>query len=607
MESLSHGNLFEKWWLFSNETYAFTRNVVQWLSFCLTLPNIFINIFFLYSLFTTEELRITSFYPVGVQTFVAILVELSNAIVLTWRIAFDFDVYRSKYSHQSELSKTLREVLSGWGEAGVSCTAMFVRRNLMNYTLGVTSLAVAVERYLAVCQPFVYKTFVKENWNKRQCAILTLLILLPVSLAGVVKIVKHVHADSSFGDLTCAVVIQEPETVEHWVSFLLYFVTPACVCGALHYNTVKGLSEMKSNQSQNKALIRTIIITWLAWIVLWLPDFVIATIFAFEAERGTIMFVLIPITFAVKSLYTQIGPVLIIATYRPFRDRSQLILNTIRNCLMSPSDGSSKSARNSLNNRSENDQQVSPEQSIQRSGNKIKLLFPLLFVVSFLVLGLTLSIHYVILPSSSRFSEVAKQHRMVSNKLISSRQNLFDAMNAFKLDPRIHCSEARGNLNWRFKRCLLLRNDNIERDFSEQKQDCKLHDTTLAYPRSMSEASSIREFYLSKLEEHAQCSSLDVPLPLGFDSSTYASTLKSVDGKFYIWTDSPNERILVNGSWTQSLTGQPIHLDIPTDSIRLVHHLKYSLDLLCYPSKGSPFHFCSHEATRFCHVCFKEI
>ena len=59
--------------------------------------------------------------------------------------------------------------------------------------MSMTFLVIAVERYLAVCHPIAYQTYVMESWNKRQCAFLIVLILVPLSLLVVVKIYRIVQ------------------------------------------------------------------------------------------------------------------------------------------------------------------------------------------------------------------------------------------------------------------------------------------------------------------------------------------------------------------------------------------------------------------------------
>ena len=63
--------------------------------------------------------------------------------------------------------------------------------------------------------------------------------------------------------------------LNHWIGFILFFITPAIVCGCLHWGTVEGLKSMKSNEKQNRSLTYAIIGSWLAWIVLCLPEYIV--------------------------------------------------------------------------------------------------------------------------------------------------------------------------------------------------------------------------------------------------------------------------------------------------------------------------------------------
>ena len=136
-----------------------------------------------------------------------------------------------------------------------NCAAVFVGYNLMNYTIGATSLSTAFERFLAVIHSFSYKKYVEESWNKKQCVLMTLIILLPLMIILGLKIYK-IATGFGFGDLTCAINMDEISGAQHLTQLLLCFLGPLIVCGVLHYITLKGIANLQTNKEQNKSLVK---------------------------------------------------------------------------------------------------------------------------------------------------------------------------------------------------------------------------------------------------------------------------------------------------------------------------------------------------------------
>ena len=114
---------------------------------------------------------------------------------------------------------------------------------------------------------------------------------------------------------------------------MFHFIVPVLVCGWLHRQTTHGLSKLKQNQSQNANLSRVIIISWVAWVILWSPDFIINTVVSMLKQQNLVFMILGTLSSFFKGLYLQLNPILITATYKPIRDRVGLLKNRLKNCL----------------------------------------------------------------------------------------------------------------------------------------------------------------------------------------------------------------------------------------------------------------------------------
>ena len=593
---------FEKVLVATGTTFSLFRRSVQWINFFLVPPNILINIYFIWLLCSTDELRIMSFFPIAVQASVAISVEIANSFILLWRIAFDFDIYRNHYYHRSETARTVRAILSTTGLEKIGfCIALFLRQYLANYTTGVTSMAVAVERYLAVCHPFVYRIYIKKSWNKMQCAILAFVMLVPISAISSVKIFEIFNVESDSGQTYCDMQMATANAKEVLTGFVLYFILPVVICGALHYKTIKGLTQLQSNEAQNKLLSRVILFSWTAWVFLWTPDFAVSVISSMAQETYLIINMMSVVSFALKGFFLQINPVLIIANYRPIRERVRALIEAAK--LWFLKEDGMENEKDFLNDQNTTIKTTMDENT--KIENRIKILFTAFSVFLAVVFGLTCSVHFSNGSNVVKVSETSSIFRTASNNLIGCRQNILDGLKLHRKDPQFLCRDLNGTISWKFKRCFVFRHNAAKLNFTEQVSNCKHTELTAVFPRYMDEVRYLVDFYKFMSEDLMGCSSLqDQPLPLGFDTPTYASILTSVDNKYYIpekfrSEDLPHSR--------EDPNQQPVDLSVPMEFLRMGYHVLYDLELLCYSNHHSAFKFCSRQAKRKCHMCFKDL
>ena len=377
---------------------------------------------------------------------------------------------------------------------------------------------------------------------------------------------------------------------ENWVQVTSYFLLPFIACGFMHYKTVKGLNDLQHNLEQNRSLVKAIIATWVAWLVLWTPAIVASSLKATISHWTPQMFLFQLVCLSVKSLYVQVNTLLILAVYKALRDRITDYVKSIANCFFKTGHGFKIRERNALAGAQSN--QI--EQPVTRKkSHKIPIL-----VLGFLCISTALQYFSVnnasaVSEMSTQLSKVAKLKLSQSGKLIKMRQRM---LNAATKDPRINCSDERGIFTWQFNRCYVFSDGHIPRNYSEQKSDCEYQGMTLAYPRTMEESHFIRDYYKYHLHEHPHCSSLDKPLPIGFEALHIGSQLFSSDGQFEAGEHLRSEKLT-----------QLADIDIPTEPVRFTFHQVKGFNLLCYRGAGRKFDFCGPEARRFCHVCFRDI
>ena len=382
---------------------------------------------------------------------------------------------------------------------------------------------------------------------------------------------------------------------------MFHFVVPVLACGWLHHQTTRGLSKLKQNQSQNANLSRVIIFSWAAWVILWSPDFLINTVISMQKQQSLVFLVLATLSFSLKGLYLQLNPILITATYRPIRDRVELMKNRLKKCLYNEA-SSTNPAGNLQPNNPKNMESKHLQKGDKKPEKQTIILGILFFIVLVPLLGFT-TINQ--LSWGKIFSDIrstAKVSQLGSRNFMKVRQNSMNTLNLHQTDPRLSCQSLEGSISWKFKRCLLLTSDSKQRNFAEQKSNCQQQGFTLAYPRNMQESHFITNFYKHSTQYFPACSPLKEPLPLGFDPRPYTFQLESVDGKFFILGDT-----YTAAASSELDDRKPADLHVPMDLIRVAYHQMKGYDLLCYPKQGSTFGICGKETKRYCHVCFQEI
>ena len=127
-----------KEFIWNMTTYSSYSLILQAINLCLTIPNLFINSFFLKMIVGNEEFRKPSFYPVALLATVGILEEVCSIYTIILFFANDMNPYSNQYNWQGPLSNFLRKLQNSKIEQYVYCIFVFLRRNLSKYTFGKT-------------------------------------------------------------------------------------------------------------------------------------------------------------------------------------------------------------------------------------------------------------------------------------------------------------------------------------------------------------------------------------------------------------------------------------------------------------------------------------
>ena len=322
-----------------------------------------------------------------------------------------------------------------------------------------------------------------------------------------------------------------------WIESCLFLFLPAFLASFFYISVCRVLMARDRDEERNRNLSIAFITSCFFWIVLWLPHYVyflVPTPLRKYTDRtlGYLAYkYLLIYKSTVQMLYSQINALLVLVFLKPFREQLKVCFLSV---LMK------------FNGQHAGKKQKQPgvkKQTDHFATKHKKSIFRwitfLLVLVAILLASLQIAYQ---LSSGLRTSKdgLGITTRPVDLKTITASKrtignNMKDLI-AEMSKPHIECSSNHGFVNFRFQRCYFLaRHSEMGLTFVEQLRYCENRGASLFYPRSLSEADYIWNFYTASRNWVIKV----VPpnnetwyLHVGLVGSAEDDALRSIDGKF---------------------------------------------------------------------------
>ena len=127
---------------------------------------------------------------------------------------------------------------------------------------------------------------------------------------------------------------RERRVLQHLVDGVLFFFIPFVVSVALYYRVIKGFKNMMTNQDRKQSLTKAFIISNVAWIFLWLPEFLVGVVFTFtDPGNADFIFAFLvntSLTANLMKLYSCVNPIILIFVCRPFQQPLKDLLQKLK-------------------------------------------------------------------------------------------------------------------------------------------------------------------------------------------------------------------------------------------------------------------------------------
>ena len=503
----------------------------MWLAFLISGPSFALNSLLIYFTLSVKDLRSCTFFPIVAQAVVGVISNLAffNELIVT--MLAKVSPVTGTFSHDGKLISLIRTYfMNGYNLNGFSKTVMFMEKHFTKYAISIGSLSMAIERYLATCRPFTYKTYLSKSWNKVQCLILSVAMILPmlafltVSFASSSSQSEELDVDGGTRNVEFFQFSKEVTISQTVVVAIAYFAIPTMITFVLYRKMFTVLENMKTRQKQNKILTRIMAGIWLVSLVLCTPYHIVSLRSSHLRTWGSTFKTIYFCASLLNKIYLQVTPILMIIVCAPYKQKLQHIFQSVADTTMSCfcdatiSDDVDEVALHVIPDTSyvingctggSKENTARENQWKNRNMMLVCLLFAVLFL-SILSTGFSFSTLLSIPKTFDKFSKVQFNVQQFRSLSTTTRQNLQGAIGTQHQDPRLSCDESGGDFNWLFRMCLMLIKDNIERNFHNQKEDCNSRNAVMAYPRTMEEANFMREYYRTQARHCSYCSTIEV-------------------------------------------------------------------------------------------------
>ena len=525
------GKAFDKTLIKLSPVYGFFEQIYIWLAILISSPSIVLNAFLIYFTLSVKDLRSCTFFPIVAQAAVGIISNLAFFNELLVFMLSNVSPVTGTFSHDDKLFSVIRSYfMDGPSINGFSKTVMFMEKHFTKYAISIGSLSMAIERYLATCRPFIYKTYLSKSLDKVQCLILCVAMVLPVLGLLAVRLVNFSSPSKKLG------VVDETQATRFFyfsrdvtisqkvIETIAYFAVPTIASFVLYRKVFTVLRNMKTQQKQNKILTRIMAGIWLVSLVLCTPYHIVSLRSSHLRTWGSTFKTIYFCASLLDKIYLQVTPILMIIVCAPYKQKLQHIFQSVADTTMSCfcdatiSNDVDEVALHVIPGTSyvidgtaggSNEKTARENQWKNRNMMFVCLLLALLFL-SILSTGFSCSTLLSIPKTFDKFSKVQFNVQQFRSLSTTTRQKLQGTIGTQHQDPRLSCDESGGDFNWQFRMCLMLIKDNIERNFQNQKEDCNSRNAVMAYPRTMKEANFMREYYRTQARHCSYCSPIEV-------------------------------------------------------------------------------------------------
>ena len=233
-----------------------------------------INIYLLTATVSESQLRKIELYPIGIQAFCDLLTALafthgSVQVILTQRTDFSSrefvlsDGFWNSLRAMYFLNPSIPSTNNYWRDL-----LTFGRSKLNYYSTSLCMIVIGLERYILICQPLAAKTFLTKR-NR---------IKLAITLTASIIIVSLHHFFCAWGRFATRltgfrfeICLFSRKELYSIIFISSFYIIPSLVILMLYIPVGIRLRKTKFHRSRNRDLTNAFILSYIFWVILWLP------------------------------------------------------------------------------------------------------------------------------------------------------------------------------------------------------------------------------------------------------------------------------------------------------------------------------------------------
>ena len=477
---------------------------------------IVLNFFLILCVFTIEDFKNWTFFPVCLQAAIDIAGPGFANIIYN---VMSFSLLRGDWDYVDYfLPEDFVKFTFVTGNQG--CFLTIFRSILNEYTTGLCVLASAFFRYCLVCHPAAR---VMSQENLKKISLTLVLAIMIILIANFLDMAVLGRQTSSLFNTT---------TMRGWTKFVwncsnftfrnnirrpilcrdivLFFCVPASVSAYFYLRIFRVLRARERNQNRNKNLIVAFVLNWVLWIVCWTLYYTSMSIklgykttnklVSERTMRDVLKERLAMSKDSFFLLYSQLNPVFFLIILKPFQKK---LLEILKIALSSNEQqyGVIKNHKNhvskltTLKFERARDGKLVLKRKFRSFG--VTLLLLAVFSIFFIAV-LSVDIDARSTQAKDNLFASKRETRIVEKRQVPRFLFFRDAFSAEFEDPRLKCGLLKGSFSMKKERCYFAAKFNKEKglNLTEQAEFCRSKNATLAYARGYDDVGFLFRFYL---------------------------------------------------------------------------------------------------------------
>ena len=495
-----------------------------------------LNSYLIYCLVTVEDFKNLIFFPIGMQAAIDVIGPgISNIIyscLAHLQLRDTISDYRLGTNYFEPSIDSIESSVTIFGKLG--CLLTFFRSILNEFSTGYCVLASAFIRYCLICHP---TRDILTVTRLRALSMVLVLVVLAFLAANIIdmsinyRMYSHDY-EYDYHNTTVDRFIEncaqftKRNNKQHFRLFLdicICLIIPAVPTAFFYSQIIKSLLQRDRDQERNRSLVMAMLLNCTAWLVCWVPYYVImsfAVKFGYKKELASELSasdVLVDRIVIVRDyiclLYSHLNPLFFIILLKQFQEKvSDMLYMTF--CSFNSGFGlqETNNKRKAGNLKQQlhgvktnlGEKNFIPKSEYKKKFKKVSLIFTML------VLSLIFSTILIASQNSTGMTET-KNHAVQNQFTLkapktSQNFNLLTLTNvmptSFK-DPRDVCGTSHGLFSFLFKRCYKWENHYEQKlNLTEQVRLCESNNFTLIYPRTLKESQFVFRYHLFMCGSH---------------------------------------------------------------------------------------------------------